>query len=179
MRLPSTAAACGIALCTLFLTPSRAAAQPAEPERQTRDRNANNLTIATYEVSDLVVHVPDYTLPTNSALASAQGGGNQGGGMGGMGGYGSMSMMGRGMGMEGGFGGAAMGMPGGSGGQQPVTIDSLRGAIMSVIQPESWAMAQAGGQGRIEVVGTALVVRDSPYRVDRRPLAAARLGRSR
>jgi hypothetical protein len=79
--------------------------------------------------------------------------------------------------MGGGFeGGMGMGAPSGAYGPPSVTIDSLRNAIVSVIAPETWAHAQAVqggegmgmamgggavetiGEGRIEVVGTALVV---------------------
>src|SRR5687768_1615843 len=96
MRFATTPAACGLALCTLLLATSFVTAQEQRP----RDRDRGSVVLRTYEVGDLVVHVPDYELAVDSALASAQGGGNRGGGFGGGGG----GMFG-GRGMEGGFAG--------------------------------------------------------------------------
>jgi hypothetical protein len=175
-----------LSLCIVVVTIAsslRVNSASGQEQQRPRDRERAAVVLRTYEVGDLVVHVPDYELPADSALASIQGGGaSRGGGMGGMSG-GAFGMGGGGFGGER-FGGGAPGYaPSGPYGPPPVTVDSLLSAIVSVVAPETWAQAQARhggemgrggyggeggrpsgeavemiGEGRIEVVGTALVV---------------------
>jgi hypothetical protein len=157
MRFTTATASIVVALSGLLFTPTFAAAQD---QQQSHQRGRGSVALRTYEVGDLVIDVPDYRLPVESgALASAQGG-RGGGGFGGGGAYGGM-MGGRGA-IESGAPGAPMGMAGAIGDPQQVTIDHLRSAIINLVSPETWAQAQSGGEGRIEVIGTALVVSQTP-----------------
>ncbi len=168
------------------------AAHDAQPPRAAKPLHAEDWTLLTYDVGDLVLNVPDY--PYTSADGSALFGRRAG-----MGVAGSMGSTGGGMmgGMPGGE------TPVGGGGMQSagfgqmslpdstrITMDDLVRVIVTVVAPDTWAQYGAaggagpyaapgmpgmgdafnqpapqkrdGGAGEIQRLGTALIVRQTP-----------------
>jgi hypothetical protein len=146
--LASLAWPAAVILASLAASHSAIAQQePATVKKQKGDA----LKLVTYEVGDLVVNVPDYSLVGEGGLSAMQSGGGGGGGFGGGGG---------------GFGGGG-GAPGvfvapnvqaGSvGGDQQITIDGLSRAIVNTIAPDTWN-EEANATGRIQALGSVLIV---------------------
>jgi hypothetical protein len=141
----------------IVAAPSSGAAEDAPA----RKNPAEKYVVATYEVGDLVVNVPDYFLNSGSAGSRRSSGGGMGGGMGG-GGFGS-----GGGGMGGGMGGGGGGMfnvgdeMGAPSGPAPLNIDAISNAIIMTIEPQSWVGNSPEGEGRIAPLGTALVIRQT------------------
>jgi hypothetical protein len=128
--------------------------------------SAEPLVILTYEVSDLILDVPDHPYPgainRNSPFGSATGQG-----MPAMGGMGSMSGAG---GMGGGFmqvrdtmESTATKQSGSAESAAPrparITLDDLERVLTKVIAPESWS--DVGGAGELQHLGTSLVIRQT------------------
>ncbi|MHB8900353.1 MAG: hypothetical protein ACYC6Y_16505 [Thermoguttaceae bacterium] len=134
---------------------------------------ADGLQIASYDVGDLILDVPDYPYPGSMNAGSLFGGSGgaspaMGGmGMGGMGG----GMGGMGMGGDGGGGdsgsmaqGDAAGYSGSgsslAGQSSRITIEDLKRVILAVISPDTW-IESGGVQGELQQLGTTLVVRQT------------------
>lgn len=153
---------------------SRAPAQDAGGNQQ---RQADNLVIQVYDISDLFVAAPDYPLPQEQAgwslpsIPQPAGGGGAGGmgggGFGGGGLGGGFLQVPAGAGDAGGFGGGDLGgggLGGGGGASVPATgarpsVEDLIRVITRLIEPESWSTV--GGPADIQVIGQSLVVRQS------------------
>jgi hypothetical protein len=149
------------AVAAALLAAAAARAQNADAPR----RSADKLQLATYEVGDLVVSVPDYAAPESDSDAAKAFGGrgySSGGGFGGGGGgYGGVGF---------GPGGAEAGPPamGGSpqGGQaafdpNSITLTDLVNVIPRVVLPDTWNV-NGTGPGQIEAIGASLVVLQTP-----------------
>jgi len=107
-------------------SPSAAQQQPAAAKKP----KSENLKLFTYEVGDLVVNVPDYSLTSEGGVTAA---GGEGGGM------------------FGGGGGAAVFD------DRQITMDPLIDTIVDTVAPDSWA-ENGTGPGQIRPLGSALVV---------------------
>ncbi len=141
-RLTILGRRCLILAVLVFSVPFAARAQPDEEE----------LTLKIYQVGDLVLNVRDYPYPGGSDRAPARVGGGMGMGMG-MGGMGG-SMEG----MGGDMGSPPAGRTTASASAQ-ITMDDLRNAITSVVEPTSWD--EVGGPGSVEQLGTSLMIRQT------------------
>ncbi|HRX86813.1 MAG TPA: hypothetical protein P5572_17440, partial [Phycisphaerae bacterium] len=145
----------------------------------TREELNQDLIVRAYDVSDLIMHVPDFKGPEISISDEGGQGGGGGGGVGGGGGsFGGGGGFGGGAGGAGGgfggggFGGGAMG---GQGNQNPFSgsgdsgdeedegksveerMDDLVELIRETIEPESWA--ENGGPNTIRAFRRQIIVR--------------------
>jgi hypothetical protein len=137
MRLPyrMLCKPCTVLAAVAILAPHAAAAQPKEEA----------YTLLVYQVGDLVLSVCDYPYPSGggSSLAGVVGG------MGGMG-------MGIGMGVSmGGMGTSGEGLSTAPAPAQ-ITMDELKQAIISLVEPSSWE--EHGGSGSVGQLGSCLMV---------------------
>jgi hypothetical protein len=102
--------------------------------------------LRTYDVSDLMLNVPDYPYRSGAAAPGMGGGGGFGGGGGG--------------GLSGGGGGGFFSVADGearSSGTPPIDMDTLIDAIVNTVAPNSWA-ENGGGDADLRPVGDALVI---------------------
>ncbi len=108
--------------------------------------SSEDMVILTYEVSDLILDVPDH--PPGSLSGTSPFGSTGGRGMPGAGGMGGM--------MDGGIGpsNAGAGLR-----STRITIEDLERVLIQVIAPESWAGND--GDGQVQHLGTSLVIRQT------------------
>jgi hypothetical protein len=120
-----------------------------------KGQEASQPVLKMYPVSDIVLQVADYPYPGEGARSGLMGGfGGGGGGMGG--GFGG------GGGMGGGGGAFQVGRDeGGDSYSTAITVDELVQAIQTFVDPDSW-----NEQGELQVLGGALVVKQTPENHD-------------
>jgi hypothetical protein len=135
--------------------------------------SAEEVTILTYDVGDLILDVPDYPYP-GSANASSLFGASRTGGVPGAsaGGMGGMGMGGMGGGMGGGFmsvrddvnssagGLSPSNAPGSSPHSTKITMEDLKQVLITVVAPDTWS-ENGGEDGELQHLGTSLVIRQT------------------
>lgn len=160
------------------VTQAQGVAAKSKPQPKVTAGNSDGYTLMTYDVSDLVLNVPDYPYSGSGNFGHyfMPSGGGMGGGMGGMGG-GMFNVQDQGADREGfgsrnhilaqAFGGGGMASRGSdthssktASNSARITMEELVDVIQNIVAPESWS--DVGGNGNLAPLGNSLVVRQTP-----------------